>query len=711
MRHQFFAPCAKGLEYLLVDELKALGAEDVHEALAGVHFAGTLAIGYRAVLWSRLASRILLVLKQSKAPDIDAFYDQVRSIDWLQHLPEQGSLCVDFTGSNAYLKHTQFGAQKVKDAIVDQHRARGRARPDVDTEQPTVRINTHVHRDDLTVTIDLSGHALHERGYRPRAGLAPIKETLAAAILQRAHWPAAAAEGKPLVDPCCGAGTLVIEAALMAADIAPGLFREDFGFNQGWLLHDDALWTSLLNEAEQRAEQGVAAVRSELFGFDADIRVLQMARKHAERAGIDDFVQFERKPIANLQKPIDQIGIVVANPPYGERLGEVEALTATYQELGETLYNEFQGWQAAVITSEPVLAKAMHLRSHKQYAMYNGALACKLYLFDINEQSRWQPPEERELKLSEGAEAFRNRLQKNRKHLASWLKREDVHCYRVYDADLPEYAAAIDVYGDQLLIQEYQAPSKIPEAVAQRRLRELVQVATEVFGLSPERVQLRTRAKQKGLSQYEKIAEAQHFEVIEEGGLKFWVNLQDYLDTGLFLDHRITRTLIRERAAGKRFLNLFSYTGSVSVYAAAGGAHSTTSVDMSRTYSDWAMQNFELNQLDGPAHQFVQADVMQWLPTVRESFDLIFIDPPTFSNSKRMTDVFDVQRDHVELLRQALQRLAPGGELIFSNNFRRFVLDRDALADCEIEDWSRKTLPMDFARNPRIHQCWRIRPR
>lgn len=712
MQFSYFSPCAKGMEYLLVDELKAIGAEEVREALAGVHFQGDLAIGYRVALWSRLASRVLLVLKTSKVNDIDALYDSVRSVDWLAHFSSDKTLAVDFNGTNTFINHTQFGAQKIKDAVVDQFKARAQTRPSVDTDQPNIRLNAYVHRDDFTLTLDLSGRALHERGYRPRAGMAPIKETLAAAILMRAQWPTLAKEGAPLVDPCCGSGTIPIEAALMACDIAPGLFRQEFGFNQGWLLHEERLWASILDEAVERAETGLQACTNEIFGFDADHRLIRVAQENAERAGVESLIQFEALSIRHLSKPqVEKNGVVVANPPYGERLGTVDDLLETYEELGTRLFEQFQGWSSAVITSEPELAKAMRLRSHKQYALFNGALPCKLYLFDITEKSVWRTPEELPLVLSAGAEDFRNRLIKNRKHLASWLKREGVHCYRVYDADLPEYAAAIDVYGDELLIQEYQAPSKIPENLAQKRLRELTHVATDVFALSAEKVHVRTRARQKGMSQYEKMDDSQHYQVVEEGGLKFWVNLHDYLDTGLFLDHRSTRALIRERSRNKHVLNLFSYTGSVSVYAAAGGAASTTSVDMSRTYGDWALQNFELNDLEGEQHQFIQADVMQWLPTVRETFNLIFVDPPTFSNSKRMDDVFDVQRDHVALLHDCLRLLAPGGEIIFSNNFRRFQLDKEAFSHCLIEDWSKRTLPMDYARNPRIHQCWRIMPK
>lgn len=734
MTHKFFAPCAKGLEYLLVDELKALGAENVHEALAGVHFDGSLETGYRAVLWSRLASRVLLLLKTARVDSTEAMYEAVRAVDWSQQLRSDDTLAVDFVGQNDFINHTQFGAQKVKDGIVDQFRARGMNRPSVDTQDPVLRINAHLHRDEFTLCVDLSGHPLHERGYRERAGIAPIKENLAAAMLIRARWPEIAKSGGDLVDPFCGSGTLPIEAVLMATDIAPGLLREDFGVNQGWLGHDDALWRRLRKEAGTRADDGIEAFTSRVYGFDADPRVLRVAEDNAREAKVEDLIQFERVPLDNIRRPEPQagasVGLVIGNPPYGERLGDTESLRAVYRTLGERLLAQFDGWHAAIITSEPNLARAIGLRSHKQYALYNGALPCKLYLFDVNATAKRhvrepdadttaaadvdasvpEPVAETPPVLSAGAQALRNRIEKNRKHLASWCKREQVSCYRVYDADLPEYAAAIDVYNEHLYLQEYQAPSSIPDDIAERRFREVVEVVRELFKVPNQRLHIRTRARQKGLAQYEKVGDENAFFVIEEGGLKFWVNLTDYLDTGLFLDHRTTRAMVRERAKGKHFLNLFSYTGSVSVYAAAGGAASTTSVDLSKTYTHWAQRNFILNGLERGSHAFVQADVLHWLANCRHRYDLIFIDPPTFSNSKRMDGVFDVQRDHADILLVALELLNPGGEIVFSNNYRRFKLDTEALAGCKIEDWSKRTLPVDFARNPKIHQCWRIAP-
>jgi 23S rRNA (guanine2445-N2)-methyltransferase / 23S rRNA (guanine2069-N7)-methyltransferase len=312
---------------------------------------------------------------------------------------------------------------------------------------------------------------------------------------------------------------------------------------------------------------------------------------------------------------------------------------------------------------------------------------------------------------------FANRLAKNLDRLSAWAKRERVSCYRVYDADMPEYAFAIDKYqsdpegtaGRWLYVQEYAPPATVDRARAKGRREEAISVLPEVTGLPASAIYWRTRRPQRGKSQYEAIADLGERVVVEEGGLKFLVNFTDYLDTGLFLDHRRTRARIRELARDRRFLNLFCYTGSATVYAAAGGAKSTTSIDMSRTYLDWARRNMSVNGLTG-RHEFVQEDCLAWLAEARaERYDLIFLDPPTFSNSKRMDREFDVQRDHVDLIRAALRLLAPGGLLLFSTNFRKFRLDGEALADLEIRDISRSTISRDFERDTRIHHCFEIR--
>jgi 23S rRNA (guanine2445-N2)-methyltransferase / 23S rRNA (guanine2069-N7)-methyltransferase len=312
---------------------------------------------------------------------------------------------------------------------------------------------------------------------------------------------------------------------------------------------------------------------------------------------------------------------------------------------------------------------------------------------------------------------FANRLRKNLETLGKWARREQVRCYRAYDADMPEYAFAIDLYGDDAdarwaFVQEYAAPATVAEEKVRARRADAVSVLPDVLGLDADRIWFRTRRKRKGLDQYTKVAEQEVFHEVAEGGLRFLVNFDDYLDTGIFLDHRLTRGRLRELASGKRFLNLFGYTGTASVYAAAGGAVSTTSVDMSRTYLDWTRRNLELNGFGGREHVLVQADALEWLRSAPASgWDLVFLDPPTFSNSKRMEGTLDVQRDHVGLLQQTARLLSPGGLLVFSTNYTRFDLDAAALPGLIIEDISRATIPKDFERNARIHRCFLIRNR
>ncbi|WP_455234642.1 bifunctional 23S rRNA (guanine(2069)-N(7))-methyltransferase RlmK/23S rRNA (guanine(2445)-N(2))-methyltransferase RlmL [Thiogranum longum] len=318
--------------------------------------------------------------------------------------------------------------------------------------------------------------------------------------------------------------------------------------------------------------------------------------------------------------------------------------------------------------------------------------------------------------VSDGAQMFANRLKKNLKRLDPWLKREDIHCYRLYDADIPEYAMAVDVYqGKQrwIHVQEYQAPRSVDPNKAQQRLQQALDVIPETLAIGPAQLFCKVRRQQKGSAQYEKLATAGTFHEVMEGGNRFLVNFTDYLDTGLFLDHRLTRAMLRELAAGKRFLNLFAYTGSATVYAASGGAAATTTVDMSRTYLDWARRNMELNGFTGKQHQFIQADCLEWLnaTSAGSCYELIFLDPPSFSTSKRMRATLDIQRDHVTLIRSAVKLLTTDGLLVFSNNLRRFKMDHEALHDLWIENISRVTLPKDFERNPKIHNCWKIRRR
>jgi 23S rRNA (guanine2445-N2)-methyltransferase / 23S rRNA (guanine2069-N7)-methyltransferase len=750
----FFASCPKGLEYLLVDELKALGGADVREALAGVHFRGELAIGYAACLWSRLASRILMPLGEFAVADADALYAGVRSIDWTQHLDVASTFAVDAVGSTNEITHSQFAALRVKDAIVDQFRESSGDRPSIDTEQPALRVNLVLRRGKAIVSIDLSGTPLHQRGYRRGKGIAPLKENLAAAMLLRAGWPGVYSAGGGLVDPLCGSGTLLIEAALLAADVAPGLRREYFGLF-GWRGHDAALWKSLHDAAQARATAGLQSLKAMFFGFDQDPAVLNEAKHNAQYAQLSGFIHFGRQSLEHLHRPheLDRPGLVISNPPYGERMGSGESVAALYRLLGAKLKAEFASWHACVITSDESLGRAIGLRAGKKYKLFNGALKCVLLLFEIAPgrspsaaeamDGRERPPgrspsatgrspsapeamdgpegpaeamDGRERpspkELSAGAQMLKNRIEKNYRHLRKRAEREGIDCWRVYDSDLPEYASAIDIYRTQggdvyLHIQEYQAPATIEENLARTRLRETVRVAGEALGVPRERVALKTRQRGKGGEKYGRLDQRGDFLEVGEGGLVFWVNLWDYLDTGLFLDHRPLRARVREISRGKRFLNLFCYTGSVSVYAAAGGADETTSVDLSQTYLDWAASNLERNGFGGERDKLVRADAIEFLQSRSAMYDLIFVDPPTFSNSKRADD-FDVQRDHARLLQLCGERLLPEGTIVFSNNFRRFKLDQGALADFVIRDTTATTIPFDFERNSRIHQCYEL---
>lgn len=705
----FFATCPKGLESLLADELRALGAEGVRETRAGVAFTGVLGIAYRACLWSRLASRVLLPLARFKAPTPEALYAGVQTIVWSEHLGVDSTLAVDCSAINSPIPHSHYAALKVKDAIVDQLRSATGARPSVDTERPDIRVNVHLHHSDATVGLDLSGDSLHRRGYRADGHAAPLKENLAAAILLRANWPAIAKHGGALVDPMCGSGTLLAEAGLMAGDIAPGLLRPRFGFSR-WHGHDTALWQTLIDEAETRRAASLAQIPP-LLGYDNDARAVRAARENLRRAGLGEVARVETRALADCVVADATPGLVVANPPYGERMGEAGELPALYAELGAALTRCFAGWRAAIFTARPELGLRLGLRATRKHSLYNGALECQLLHFEIDPAHAVQRREPKPVVLGAGAEMFANRLRKDLRHFGRWAARADIGAYRVYDADLHEYNFAIDVYESDKRyahVQEYDAPDSVDEQLARQRRREALEVIPAVLEIPKDQMAFKVRRRQKGHAQYEKLGETGQFYEVREGPARFWVNFTDYLDTGLFLDHRPTRALLGEMAAGKRFLNLFGYTGAATVHAALGGARSTATVDLSHTYLDWARRNLALNKISG-AHELIQADVLEWLQQARgQQYDLIFLDPPTFSRSKRMTDTLDIQRDHVLLIQAALALLADDGVLVFSTNNRRFKLDTNALAGVSIRDITRQTIPKDFERNPRIHQCYRI---
>lgn len=703
--HDLIATAALATEDLVARELTGVGATEVVPSKATVRFRGTLETAYRACLWSRVASRIVLPIARFEAGDADALYEGVRALDWSQHLGPDDTLAVDLTEHASGIRHTRFGAQRVKDGVVDALRERHGRRPDVDVDQPSVRVNVRVEGMSTTVGLDLAGQSLHRRGYRLEGNEAPLRETLAAAVLLRSRWAEAAARAEPLVDPMCGSGTLVIEAALIATDTAPALGRDYFGF-KGWRGHDAAAWERVLAEARERRRLSYAAP---LVGSDLDRDAVRRALANARRAGVEGVTSFEARPLALVKPPAPAPGHVVTNPPYGERLGTEGTLGPLYAELGHVLKERFAGWEAHILTSSDELARAIGLAPDRQNALYNGAIACKLLHCGVRDVARTGEPGGGRRAARPKApidEALANRLRKNLKRLAPWAAREGITCYRVYDADIPELAAAVDRYEGLVHVQEYAPPAEIEPERARARLESLVATVREVLDVGDDALFVKRRQRQKAGAKYQRMAERGDMHEVREGGHRFVVNLSDYLDTGLFLDSRMIRKRLGELAAGRRFLNLFAYTASATVHAARGGARSTTSVDLSYTYLDWARRNLELNGITGPRHELVQADCLAWLAEARGQYDLVLLDPPTFSNSKRMEGTLDVQRDHVELVSAAARLLAPGGVLWFVTNFRRFKLDEAAFPELTIVDESAATLPFDFARNPRIHRAW-----
>ncbi len=736
LEHEWFANCPKGLESLLQDELVELGGGDVRQTVAGVYFRGPLALGYRACLWSRLANRVLLPLATLDTDDADSLYRQLRQLDWGRWFTATSTISVDFSGRSDTIRNTRYGAQRCKDAIVDWFvDAEGR-RPGVDRANPDIRLNVRLAGGKARLAIDFSGGSLHRRAYRLRAGEAPLKENLAAAILLRAGWPAIAGDGGALIDPMCGSGTLLLEGAMMALDIAPGLRRERFGFER-WSGHDDAQWRAICSDAQGRARRGLADSALEIRGYDADPGIVRVAQQNAAALDLENLVRIACKPLNKLKKPTHKPlpkGLLVCNPPFGERLGDKSALSYLYRELGAVMADEFSGWQAALFTGDAELGHATGLRSHKQYAFWNGGLPATLVLFDLARVERLRSasgadratrepasdargeagavaaPETPVDTAAAGPTMFANRLRKNQRRLKNWLKQHAVSAYRLYDADLPEYAVAVDIYGQHAHVAEYRAPDSVPAAVAAARLDDVKAVLPGVLGLAPEAISYKRRQRQRGSDQYRKQAAQGDLISVTEGQARLLVNLKDYLDTGLFLDHRPLRRRIAAEAAGVDFLNLFCYTGSATVQAALGGARKTTSVDLSKTYLAWLRKNLAHNGLGEATNRVVRQDCLKWLEEADgAAFDLILVDPPSFSNSSAFTGTFDVLRDHPALLRAAMRCLRPGGTLYFSCNRRGFRLAPDLAAEFDTSDITASTLDPDFRRNPRIHVCWQFR--
>jgi 23S rRNA (guanine2445-N2)-methyltransferase / 23S rRNA (guanine2069-N7)-methyltransferase len=728
-KHKFTVTAARGMLPLLAKELLEMGIKETKQEQGNVRFIGTLEDAYRVCLWSRIAIRVLMPIAHFSAVTTDELHAGIMDLPWEDHVDAEGStIAVDFNSFRSKINHTQYGAQRVKDGIVDRFREQTGQRPSVDLHQPDLRINVYVKNNQAIVSIDLSGESLHKRGYRVTSTAAPLKEHLASAILLSSEWPRLAKQGWGLIDPMCGSGTFLIESAMIAADIAPGNLREYFGFLY-WKQHDKEAWLRLKAEAERRRHSGLSRLPV-IVGGDTDQRAVNAARDNIKEAGLADRIQVEQRELLDwpaLANDLPKSGMIVCNPPYGERIGQTEDLHYLYESLGNVVSESYPAWRTTLITDNERLGKFTGLTLFEQFPFDNGPIACQVLCYraprPISNRSQQEhiilpssaPSEtvetDDDYELSEHAEMFANRFKKNLKHLSKWARRNDITCYRIYDADLPDYAVAVDIYGEFAHVQEYAPPKQIDPAKAVARINDVMHLLPELLSIPVGNVVLKLRQKQRGTQQYEAHGSQKQRMKVTESGLNFWVNLTDYLDTGLFLDHRLTREMLTPLSKGTDVLNLFAYTGSATVHAAAGGPTSTTTIDMSNTYLDWSRDNMALNGFTGSEHQYVRANCIEWLAQAQQQsqkYGVIFLDPPTFSNSSRMEGVFDIQRDHVALINHAANLLTEEGVLLFSTNRRDFKLDASALAHLTIKDISRATLPMDFERNPKIHYCWRV---
>ena len=728
--------CADGLEIPLQTELASFGIDTQIERTGRLMATLTLAQIYQVCLWSRVASRVLLPLgKKNINPEYDIaeqLYTFAKTVKWTQLFDLEQTFAIRLTLDKRVQANQQFTMLRVKDAIADQFNEQFGRRPNVD-KNPDFGIVATVGDKQAELYLDLSGTSLHRRGYRAAMTEAPLKENLAAALLYSVNFHTTQFDS--IVDPMCGSGTLIIEALLMSADYAVGLDKADsqFGF-YAWQHHDTALWEAMVQDAQTRFHHRLDAMANgempAVFAFDMDSGAVRATHKNLIAAGLTPIINritLQQRSLATLNLALEkQVNgwvnpLFITNPPYGERLGEEELIKPLYQGLGKKLQALFADSPArvtlGVLAAKVEQADVLPLAEPKTLRCHNGAITVYFRYGELL-KSKDTPLitrfEKREITVEEGQD-FVNRLQKNLANLRKLAHKQGVTNLRVYDADLPDFKVAVDVYGEFVHVQEYAAPKSIPLETAKKRFNLALHGVREALQVNREQVFIKTRARQSGNEQYEKKANSGKFHVVSEPTANnqrayFLVNFSDYLDTGLFLDHRSIRKIIAENSRGKTVLNLFAYTCTASVHAALGGAKAVTSVDLSQNYLDWGRKNFALNGLpDLPSYQFIAQDIFEWIKSNTEQYDVIFIDPPTFSNSKKFQGTFDVQRDHVPLINRAMNRLSSEGVLYFSNNFTKFVLDDEINNRYHVEEMTNQTIGFDFDSKRPIHQSWAIR--
>ena len=704
-----------GLEAVVARELEALGYSAKIVSVGRIAFEGDEAAIFRANTWLRCADRVLIEMGSFQATDFGELFDRTNELPWERWISADAAFPVNGRSVKSQLSSVPACQKICKKAIVEKL-LKAHHTTTLPETGATCVVEVSLLDDQATLTIDTTGAGLNKRGYRAKVGKAPLKETLAAGLVQLSFWK----PDRPLLDPFCGGGTIGIEAALIGRNMAPGMNRT---FAAGdWPATDSSLARLASEEARDLA---LFDRPLEILGSDIDPEQAELARDHANHAGLGNSLKFSTQAFADIDCGLEY-GCLFCNPPYAERIGEKSDVEEIYRSMPDVL-RRLKTWSHYILTSYPRFEAIVGQKADRRRKLYNGRIECTYFQFHgprpprshvapeatPDAESTSEPVMQAfgglDQRAEPQAEMFANRLAKQARHLRKWPAR-GITCYRIYDRDIPEIPLAVDLYEGRLHVAEYDRPHDRTPGQHADWLERMAAAAGEKLAIPPENIFLKRRRRQRGTDQYEKVSESAAPRItVSEGGCKFLVNLSDYIDTGLFLDHRITRGMVRDEAAGKRMLNLFAYTGAFSVYAAAGGAVATTTVDLSNTYLDWARANFKLNEITGDAHRFVRSDAMEFIrdhgPGVQ--YDLAVVDPPTFSNSKSTEGIFDIQRDYARLLAGLAGLMSPGGVIYFSTNFKRFKFDESAVAGCAPREISKQTVPEDF-RNKRIHRCWRI---
>ncbi len=726
------ATTAFGVESLVVYELRQLGYEGRVVRPGRVAFEADEQGLCRANLWLRMAERVVVHVGSFPADDFGLLFDGTKALRWEDWIPPDGAFPVRGRSHKSQLTSVP-ACQRMVNKAVAERLLEAHGVSELPETGAVHGIEVELFENTASLLLDTSGAGLHKRGYRTSVAPGQLRETLAAAMVALSVWN----RDRPFIDPFCGTGTIAIEAALIGRNKAPGLDRE--------FAADD--WDAISPEAWQSARDEARAaifppLEQRIVATDTNAKSLELARNHARLAGVEEDIHFQQRSFEELSSA-RSYGCVICNPPYGLKVGTEAETVALYRTLPRVLRG-LPTWSHYVLTARSDFEQLIGQQATRRRKLYNGTIECTYYQFlgpkpphmvkrprpaqpeEAAEPSHAAdaptPREERRPKpapkpvfggLREEAERqsreFAARLGNRARHLRRWPTRRGITCYRLYDRDVPDVPLVVDRLEDALHIAEYRRPHERTPAEHADWLDLMVATAARTLEVAPDRVFLKRRETQSGTAQYGKFAERGALLEAHEGGLRFQLNLSDYLDTGLFLDHRLTRQMVREEAVGKRFLNLFGYTGAFTVYAAAGGAVSTTTVDLSPTYIEWARVNLRLNGLESPAHRFVASEARAYLNTLprRPQFDLAVVDPPTFSNSKRADDDWDVQHDYADLLEQLALRMSPDGIVYFSTNFRRFKFDESRLPSYTSREITRQTVPEDF-RNARIHRAWRL---